>query len=206
YTALLSLATALLFGTAPAFHTAGINVGEALKQAGGRTGLAATSSRVRKALVISEVALSMMLLVGAGLVIKTFANLQRLDTGFRSENVLTMRTILPRSKYRESEKRSAFYHQVLDRIAALPGVLHAGYSTSVPLSWKGGTGWFQVEGKPLAEGGDAHFRQVSSDYFQAIGTRLVDGRSFDEHDSDKSQPLPNINRPMGRPYCPDHHI
>src|SRR5262249_7796805 len=128
YTSLLSLATPLLFGTAPAFHTAGINVGDALKQAGGRTGLTATGRRFRKALVISEVALSLMLLVGAGLLIKTFANLQRLDTGFRSENLLTMRTILPRSKYRESEKRSAFYHQVLARIAALPGVLHAGYT------------------------------------------------------------------------------
>src|SRR5262245_37009106 len=206
YTALLSLATAILFGTAPAFHAAGISVGEALKQAGGRTGLTAIRSRFRKALVISEIALSLMLLAGAGLLIKTFANLQRLDTGFRSENVLTMRTILPRSKYRQSEKRSAFYHQVLERIAALPGVLHAGYTTSVPLSWKGGTGWFQIEGKSLQEGGDANFRQVSSDYFQAIGTRLVDGRSFDEHDTVKSPPVTIINQTMARQFWPDQQV
>src|SRR5262249_53107759 len=151
--ALLSLATAFLFGTIPAFHAAGINVGDALRQAGGRSGLIATKNTFRRALVISEGALSLVLLVGAGLLIKTFANLQRLDTGFRSENVLTMRTILPRSKYRQSEKRSAFYQQVLERIGGLQGVEHAGYTTSVPLSWKGGTSWFEVEGRPMAEGG-----------------------------------------------------
>ncbi|HKF55304.1 MAG TPA: ABC transporter permease, partial [Blastocatellia bacterium] len=206
YTALVSLVAALLFGSVPAFHAARPDPGEALKQSGGRTGFAATGSRFRRALVISEVALSVTLLVAAGLLIKTFANLQNLDAGFRPGNVLTMRTSLPQNKYREPEKRSAFYHQVLERVSALPGVQHAGYTTSVPLSWKGGTGWFQVEGKPLAEGGDANFRQVSPDYFQAIGTRLIEGRFFDDHDNAKSQPVAIINQTMAREFWPDEQV
>ena len=206
YTALVSLVAAVLFGSVPAFHAARSDLGEALKQSGGRTGFAASGSRFRRALVISELALSVTLLVGAGLLIKTFANLQNLDAGFRPGNVLTMRTSLPQNKYREPEKRSAFYHQVLERVSALPGVQHAGYTTSVPLSWKGGTGWFQVEGKPLAEGGDANFRQVSPDYFQAIGTRLIEGRFFDDHDNAKSQPVAIINQTMAREFWPDEQV
>jgi putative ABC transport system permease protein len=203
YMCLVSLVTALLFGTVPALQAAQPNVGEALKQAGGRTGFAATNGRFRRALVISEVALSLTLLIGAGLLIKTFANLQSLDAGFRPNNVLTMRTSLPHNKYQEPEKRSAFYHQVLERIAALPAVQHAGYTTSVPLSWKGGTGWFQVEGRTLQEGGDANFRQISPDYFQAIGTRIIEGRFFDDHDSAQSQPVAIINQTMARQFWPD---
>jgi predicted permease len=206
YTALVSLVAALLFGSVPALHAARPDLGEALKQSGGRTGFAATGSRFRRALVISEVALSVTLLVAAGLLIKTFANLQNLDAGFRPGNVLTMRTSLPQNKYREAEKRSAFYHQVLERVSALPGVQHAGYTTSVPLSWKGGTGWFQVEGKPLAEGGDANFRQISPDYFQAIGTRLIEGRFFDDHDNAKSQPVAIINQTMARQFWTDEQV
>jgi predicted permease len=198
----VALVTGLLFGTVPALVAARPNIGEALKQAGGRTGFS-TNSRFRKVLVISEVALSLTLLVGAGLLIKTFANLQNLDAGFRPANVLTMRTSLPHNKYLEPEKRSAFYHEVLERIAALPGVLHAGYTTSVPLSWKGGTGWFQAEGRTLQEGGDANFRQISPDYFQAIGTRIIEGRFFDDRDNAKSQPVAIINQMMARQFWPD---
>jgi putative ABC transport system permease protein len=203
YTILVSLVAALLSGIAPAFQAAGLNLGEALNQAGGRTGLAASNSRFRKALVISEVALSLTLLVGAGLLIKTFSNLSSLDAGFRAENVLTMRTSLPQNKYRESGKRSAFYHQVLERVVALPGVQHAGYTTSVPLSWKGGTGWFAVEGQVPGPGQDANFREISPDYFRAIGTRLVEGRFFDDHDIAISQPVAIINQTMAREFWPN---
>jgi putative ABC transport system permease protein len=203
YAVLLSMVTALLSGIAPAFQAAGLNLGEALKQAGGRTGLAASSSRLRKSLVICEVALSLTLLAGAGLLIETFANLRRLDAGFRPENVLTMRTSLPHSRYHESGKRSAFYHQVLERIAALPGVQNAGYTTSVPLSWKGGTGWFEVEGKLPGPGQDANFREISPDYFRAIGTSLVEGRFFDDHDTARSQPVAIINQTMASEFWPN---
>jgi putative ABC transport system permease protein len=203
YTALVSLVTTLLFGIVPAFQAARPDLGEALKQSGGRGGVAGTHTRFRKALVISEVALSLTLLVGAGLLIKTFANLQNLDAGFRPENVLTMRTSLPHNKYQEPGHRSVFYHQVLDRVAALPGVQHVGYTTSAPLSWKGGTGWFEVEGRPLVEGGDANFRQISPDYFQAIGTKIIEGRFFDDHDNAKSQPVAIVNQAMARQFWPD---
>jgi putative ABC transport system permease protein len=203
YTALVSLVTALLFGTVPALQAAKLSLGEALKAAGGRTGLAAANSRFRKALVICEIALSLTLLAGAGLLIKTFANLRGLDAGFRPENVLTMRTSLPQSKYSRSETRSAFYHQVLEHVGALPGVRYVGYTTSVPLGWKGGTGWFQIDGRPLSEGGDANFREVSPGYFEAIGTRLVEGRGFSEQDTAKSQLVAIVNQTMAREFWPD---
>jgi predicted permease len=206
YTLLLSLLTGLSFGIAPALQAAKLDLNEALKQSGGRSGLGAGHRRLRGALVVVEVALSLMLLVGAGLLIQTFVRLRSLDPGFRSENVLTVTTNLPRSKYAELPKRMAFYQQVLERINALPGVTAAACTTAVPLTWKGGTNSFSVDGQTQMLGQSALHRQISADYFQTLGIPLRQGRHFNEHDGPESLPVAIINETMARQFWPDGEV
>ncbi|HMV49097.1 MAG TPA: ABC transporter permease, partial [Blastocatellia bacterium] len=158
--------------------------------------------RLRSALVVTEIALALVLLVGAGLLIQTFLKLRALDIGINAENVLTLRTQLPSEKYGELPKRTAFYQQVLERVRALPGVRAAGYTTAVPLTWKGGTTGFVIEGKTPQPGQDANNRQVTTGYFETMGVKLRQGRFFDEHDNAQSQPVVIINETMARQYWP----
>ncbi|MEP7343281.1 MAG: ABC transporter permease [Acidobacteriota bacterium] len=201
FTLLLSLLTGIVFGLAPALQAAKVDLNEALKS-GGRTGAGAGHRRLRGALVVTEIALALVLLVGAGLLIQTFLKLRALDIGVNPENVLTLRTQLPRSKYGELPKRAAFYQQVLERVRALPGVTAAGYGTAVPLTWKGGTSGFTVEGKEQGPGQDANNRQVTAGYLETMGVKLRQGRFFDEHDDAQSQPAAIINETMARQYWP----
>ncbi|HZF37597.1 MAG TPA: ABC transporter permease, partial [Blastocatellia bacterium] len=134
FTLLLSLLTGIIFGLAPALQAAKVDLNEALKQGGGRAGTGAGHRRLRSALVVIEIALALVLLVGAGLLIQAFLRLRALDIGLNPENVLTLRTALPRNKYGELPKRDAFYRQVLERVRALPGAVSAGYTTAVPLT------------------------------------------------------------------------
>jgi putative ABC transport system permease protein len=201
FTLLLSLLTGIVFGLAPALQAAKVDLNEALKS-GGRTGTGSGHRRLRGALVVTEIALALVLLVGAGLLIQTFLKLRALDIGVNPENVLTLRTQLPRSKYGELPKRTAFYQQVLERVRALPGVTAAGYTTAVPLTWKGGTSGFTVEGKEQGPGQDANNRQVTAGYLETMGVKLRQGRFFDEHDDAQSQPAAIINETMARQYWP----
>jgi len=202
FTLLLSLLTGIVFGLAPAMQAAKVDLNEALKQSGGRTGTGAGHRRLRSALVVTEIALALVLLVGAGLLIQTFLKLRALDIGVNPENVLTLRTQLPRSKYGELSRRTAFYQQVLERVRALPGVVAAGYTTAVPLTWKGGTSGFTVEGKVEGPGQDANNRQVTAGYLETMGVKLRQGRFFDEHDDAQAQPVAVINETMARQYWP----
>ncbi|HMX29503.1 MAG TPA: ABC transporter permease [Blastocatellia bacterium] len=202
FTMLLSLLTGIVFGLAPAMQAAKVDLNEALKQSGGRSGAGAGHRRLRSALVVTEIALALVLLVGAGLLIQTFLKLRALDIGINAENVLTLRTQLPSEKYGELPKRTAFYQQVLERVRALPGVRAAGYTTAVPLTWKGGTTGFVIEGKTPQPGQDANNRQVTTGYFETMGVKLRQGRFFDEHDNAQSQPVVIINETMARQYWP----
>ena len=208
FTVVVPLFTALIFGLAPAFETSRIDLNEALKQGGGRSGLNAGGNRLRSAMVVAEVALALILLVGAGLLIQTFLNLHDQYAGLKAENVLTLRTVLPLGKYAESPQRSAFYKQVLERVKTLPGVTSAGYTTSVPLAVKGGTSGFAIEGRSVEQalaGGlayDANDRQVSDDYFNTMGIPIKRGRPFSETDNEKSVPVAIINEAMATQYWP----
>jgi predicted permease len=202
FTLLLSLLTGVVFGLAPAIQAAKVDLNEALKQSGGRTGTGTGYRRLRSALVIVEIALALVLLVGAGLLIQTFLRLRALDIGVDTENVLTARTMLPRSKYGELPKRAAFYQQVLERVRALPGVVSAGYTTAVPLTWKGGTNSFTVEGREHGPGQDANARQASTGYMETMGIKLRRGRFFDDRDVAQSQPVSIINETMAHQYWP----
>jgi predicted permease len=209
YALLASLATGIVFGLAPALQASRIDLNGALKQAAGRSVSGLGGNKLRSGMVVVEVALALALLAGAGLLIRTFFKLLDQYSGLRPENVLTMRTQLPRGKYREPYQRAAFYNDVLDRVSALPGVISAGYTTSVPLEWKGGTSGFVIEGRSSEEMAaqglsyDANHRQVSADYLKTMGIALKNGRYFSEADNAKSMPVVIVNQTMARQYWPN---
>jgi putative ABC transport system permease protein len=200
----LSVVTGLLFGLAPAIQSLRVDLNEALKQGGGRTSLSSGHRRLQNAMIVGEVALAMVLLVGAGLMIKTFARLRDQYSSLRADSVLALRTQLPDQKYLKPARRFAFYKQVLESVQALPGVVTAGYTTSVPLDWKGGTNGISIEGRPTERGViyDANARQISVDYFKTIGIALEQGSFFDQGDTEQTQPVALINRTMAREFWP----
>jgi putative ABC transport system permease protein len=208
YTIIISLITGVIFGLVPALRATRVDLNEALKQAGGRTGLGTGNRRLRAALVVGEVSLAIVLLVGAGLLIQTFYKLLDQYSGFRPDNLLTLRTALPMKTYEEHARRVSFYDQVLERVKGLPGVVAAGYTTSVPLAWKGGTSGFVIEGRSVQEmiamglSFDANHRQVSSDYLKTMNIPLRHGRYLNESDSINSMPVVVINETMARQYWP----
>jgi putative ABC transport system permease protein len=203
FTMSVSMLAALLFGLAPALHASRANLSDALKQ-GGRTGIGGRRNRLRSGLVAAEVALAMILLVGAGLMIQSVFKLRNQYAAMRAETLLTLRTELPGARYAEPARRAAFYDAVLERVRALPGVVSAAYTTSTPLVWKGGTSGFYPENQPInrALSYDANFRQVSPDYFRTMGIAVRRGRVFDGHDTPDSLPAAIINETMARNYWP----
>ena len=201
FTLLISLLTGVIFGLVPALQSAKVDLNEALKQS---TRVTATS-KLRNALIVFEVAASVVLLVGAGLLVQTLFQLFNQYSVLQPERVLTMRTVLPQTKYKEPAQRHAFYSQVLDRIEHLPGVISAGYSTSVPLAWKGGTSGFTPEGIKSPIPGmayDANHREVSADYLKTMNIPLRQGRYFDKRDNDTAMRVVIINETMARQYWP----
>ncbi len=202
FTLAISIVTGIIFGLVPALQAAKFDLNDALKQSSTR---ATASSRLRSTLIVFEVALSIVLLVGAGLLIQTLFQLFRQYSVLEPDKILTMRTILPREKYKEPQMRDNFYQQVLQRVAHLPGVVSAGYSTSVPISWKGGSSGFYPEGIKSPIPGmsyDAIHRQVSAEYLQTMNIPLRQGRYFDSHDNVQSMPVAIINETMARQYWP----
>jgi predicted permease len=204
FTLAVSLAASFAFGLAPALQASKTDLNDALKQAGGRGG-ASSGRRLRGAFVVAEVALALVLLVGAGLVVRTLHNLRGQYAGLKPESVLTARTQLADNRYREPARRAAFYDGVLERVKSLPGVVAAGYTTAVPLTRKGGANGLSVEGKD--NGPDANWnanhRQVSPDYFRAVGLTVREGRPLEERDGEGSPPVAVINETMARSFWPD---
>ncbi|HEY4425683.1 MAG TPA: ABC transporter permease [Pyrinomonadaceae bacterium] len=202
FTIAVSIVTGIIFGLVPALQSANFDLNDALKQSSGRV---TSTGRLRSAMIVFEVALSIVLLVGAGLLIQTLFQLFRQYSVLEPEKILTMRTILPFEKYKELPRRDNYYKQVLQRVENLPGVVAAGYSTSIPLAWKGGTSGFYPEGlkEPLSGMAyDANHREVSSNYIQAMNIPLRQGRYFDSRDNAQSLPVAIINETMARQYWP----
>jgi predicted permease len=204
FTLVLAVITGMIFGLAPALQSSRVDLNEALKQGGGRTSLSTGHRRLQSAMIVIEVALAMVLLVGAGLLIKTFAHLRDQYTSLHAESVLALRTQLPESRYKEPQRRFTFYQQVLERVTALPGVAAAAYTTSVPLDWKGGTNGISIEGRAVERGVfyDANHRQISPDYFKAMGLALKQGRSFNDGDNQQAMPVAIVNETMAREFWP----
>ena len=206
FTLLVSVATGVLFGLAPAFSSSHVTH-DALKE-GGRGGTAgAGSQRLRGTLVVAEVALSLTLLVGAGLLIRSFLRLQQVDTGFRPEGVLTLRISLPEQKYAKAEQSRAFYREGFwIAYAGFRAWMPLGGATGLPL---GGTGWSGTTTvdsqavQPQDSTPEADQRPVFPGYFEALGIPLVRGRYFEQRDNDKGAPVAIIDETMAKTYWPN---
>jgi putative ABC transport system permease protein len=205
FTLLVSFAAGIIIGIMPALQFTRTNVSETLKQGSGRTGGSPIKQYTRKALVISEVALSLVLLVGAGLMIRSFWKLQNVDPGFDTHNALTMSVVLTFTRYPEPQQQLAFLDRAIEQIRAVPGVVSVGATTTIPLAGGGSTQPFSIEGRPagtIAEQPMAQTRYISTDYFRAIGIPLRQGRFFTEQDRDKSVPVIIISEAMARRFWP----
>jgi putative ABC transport system permease protein len=201
----VSVLTAIVFGGLPALLASRTTPGATLSDvardvAGGNSG-----RHVRRVLVVSEVALAVVLLVSAGLLIRSFQLLRKVEPGFNPENALTMRMVLPFPKYAKQETRRAFYDEVLRQVEETPGVEAAGMITFLPLSFSGMNFSFSVEGHSGPSDMNLPFalwRVVSPDYFRAMGIPLLRGRYFELHDSPESTPVVLINRRFAEQYWP----
>ncbi|MBO0723985.1 MAG: FtsX-like permease family protein, partial [Blastocatellia bacterium] len=204
YMLLLALLAGAIFGLAPALQASKVDLNDVLKE-GDQTNSVTGGGRLRGAMVVFQIAMALALLVGAGLLIQTLFKLRGQYSFLQPEKILTMRTRLPRDKYKEAWQRKNFYDQTLARMKTLPGAISAGYTTTLPLQWKGGTSSFQPEGGQLIPGSpyDALYRQVTSDYLQTMSIPLRQGRYFNEADNERSTPVAIINETMARQYWPD---
>jgi putative ABC transport system permease protein len=179
----LSLLTGLLFGLAPALQSSKLDLNEALKEGGRQTSIGA-GTRLRSAMVVTEIALAVVLLIGAGLMMKSLLRLLQTNVGFKTDNVLTMTVILPPAKYTETNQQINFNDQLREGVQSLPGVSGSGTVNILPVN-AGNTTRFYIDGDPVPEPGkevEANIRTVSDDYFQALGIPLLAGRTFDTSD------------------------
>lgn len=203
----VSLVVALAFGLVPAAQASKTDLNEALKEGGRGSAGGMRGSRIRGALVISEVALSLMLLVGAGLMVKSFLKLQHVDPGLNVQNVLTMEVYSPSARYAERSNVADFYRQIVDRIENVPGVESASATSTLPL---GGGGFylgrqFLAEGRaepPEGRDNPAQWNVVTPAYFDTLGIRVLKGRAFDERDTAGSNPVVIINESLAREIFP----
>jgi putative ABC transport system permease protein len=205
FTLLVSFAAGLIIGIVPALQFTRTSVSETLKQGSGRTGGSSLKQHTRKALVVSEVALSLVLLIGAGLMIRSFWKLRNVNPGFDTSNALTMSVMLTPIRYSEPHQQLAFIDQAIEQIHAVPGVVSVGATTTIPLGGGGSTQPFSVEGRPagaIAEQPMAQTRYISTDYFRAIGIPLRQGRFFGDQDRDKSVQVVIISEAMARRFWP----
>ena len=202
FTGGISLTTGLLFGLAPALQVTHPQLSEMLKE-GDRSGTSGPARhRVRDLLVVAEVALSLVLLVAAGLLIRSFVKLLEVNPGFRPDHVLAVSIPLPVSRYPEAAQEAAFFQRLLERVRELPGVRAAGAVTDVPLFGGSSTG-FDVEGRPLAAPNErpmTDFRSATPDYFRAMGIDLAAGRTFTTNDNADAPPIAVINETLARRY------
>jgi len=204
FTVLLSVVTGIVFGIVPSLQASRSGLSEALKGSG-RSSAAGFSGGVRGVLIVAEIALTLILLIGAGLLIKSFMRLTSLNPGFNPENVLAMSITLPQSRYGEEPQQAAFYNDVLSRTRALPGVQYAGVINNLPLGGGGTNGGFEVEGRTFPQGQEPISEKyvTSPGYFQAMGISLLKGRFFTEADAKGTLPVVIINQSLAKQIWPD---
>jgi putative ABC transport system permease protein len=203
FTGALSVLTGLIFGIIPALTRANPALNETLKE-GGRASAAFGRGRVRGALIVSEVALSLALLVGAGLLIKSFWRLMQVNPGFQTDHLLTMNLVLIGEKYKETGQVISFYRELPARLGALPGVKAVSAASVLPISGGDGAGNLTIEGRdfPPAQTPGASFRRILPNYFSMMGIPLRQGREFDERDTG-AEKVVIINEDMARRFWPD---
>jgi putative ABC transport system permease protein len=202
FTLLLCVVTGIVFGLVPAWQASRTNVGEVMKE-GGRASTGSGGRWLRNALVMAEVALSLVLLVGAALLLRSFSRLTHVDPGFRAENVLAFRVSLPQASYKEDAQRITFYDQLLERLRGLPRVTSAGMVQSLPIRDDYMLS-FTIQGKPTAPGDDrsANHRVVSHGYFESLGVPLRRGRAFTDRDAPNSPMVAVVDEAFARRHFP----
>jgi putative ABC transport system permease protein len=198
----VSLGAGIVFGLLPATQISRVALDEVLREAG-RSSVGGRG-RLRRALVAAQVAIAVVLLVGAGLLVKSFARLQSTPSGFEPAGVLTFRTTAAPARYRERAEVAAFYAQVLERVRMVPGVRVAGAATGLPLSVHSGDWGFDIEGRASVPGARprADWFVVTPGYFEALGVRLVSGRLPAEQDDDRGGPVLFVNESAARTLFP----
>jgi putative ABC transport system permease protein len=208
FTALVAVATALSFGIVPALQASQLATYDSLKEGARSVGSGRARQRLRRAFVTGQIAISLALLCGAGLLIKSFVKLQEIDPGFRPEGVVTMRVDLPAERYRDGERIRSFVDDLIRRIDVRPGVQYAGATTALPLTNMGFSSTITVDSDAVpfeATTPEADLRMVTADYFKAVGTDLVRGRFFDERDREASEPVAIIDETLARTYWPNEN-
>jgi putative ABC transport system permease protein len=205
FTAGVTLLTGLIFGTAPALQASKVDLNEALKE-GGRSSSGAGRHQTLRSLVVAEVALSLVLLIGAGLMMRSFMRLQHTDSGFNPENLLTLRLNLPMAKYDTPAKRRVFYKELLERIRATPGVETAGAAFNLPLREGARERSLTVEGYPAFSVGQAAMinnNEITPNYFRTMGIPLLIGRDFNDADTVDSMNVTIIDERLAREFWPN---
>lgn len=201
FAGVLSIVTGVLFSLGPAVQSAHASTADVLQQhARGIVG--GPARRFRDALVVLQVAATLVLLVGAGLMLRTLANLNAVELNFDPNNLLTMQVALPQTRYPDAAMRLAFYDRVVREVRALPGVQGAAFGSTLPFQATGNTRFFAVEGRQLLPGDvpDALFRVGTGDYLRTLGVRPTEGRLIDERDSADAPPAVVVNETLARRF------
>ncbi|HEX3742700.1 MAG TPA: ABC transporter permease [Bryobacteraceae bacterium] len=208
FTFAVSVITGILFGLAPALRAAHVDLNSSLKSGGrgsqGAGGFRFAHHRLRSLLVVSEVAVSLMLLTGAGLLVRSFIQLSAVPPGFQPGHVLSLRVAAIGTRYHEAAGVREFYRQVTDRIAHLPGAQSSGLVSALPLTPTVGWGGISVEGFTPAPGQEfqSDMRTASPDYFRTMEIPLMAGRFFGDHDTPDSRPVAIVDQTFARRFWP----
>ncbi|HEX7957486.1 MAG TPA: ABC transporter permease, partial [Pyrinomonadaceae bacterium] len=201
----VSLLTGVVFGVVPAFESSRLSTSESLKEGAKGTTAGRRGGRLRGAFVVAEIALALVLLVGAGLMLKSFARLRSVDPGFEPANLLTMRVSLPVTKYKEDEQVIAFCRQAAERLAALPGVESAGAVNYLPFAGPGAATDFKIVGRPAPLPGedlDTDVRVTDENYFRAMGVPLLRGRMYTAQESAERGKVAVVTQSFVEKYFP----
>src|SRR5256885_4039820 len=205
FTALLALLTGIVFGLAPAMHASHSNLNDSLKEGGRDSAIGKKGNRLRDLLVVGEIAVSFILLIGAGLLINSFLHLRNLDPGFRADHLLTMKVDLSELRYPDGERRSVFFDEVLFRIRALPGVQSVAVAGNLPFTYNGDSMSIAVEGIPDPPPGqwpDVIYRAIGPGYFSTMGIPIARGRDFTDQDKGDSKKVVVISEKTAQHYWP----
>jgi putative ABC transport system permease protein len=202
----IAVGTGIIFGLVPGLVSGDPNLTETLKEGGRGLSSGARRNRLRQALVIAEVALALVLLTSAGLLIKSFVQLQNVDAGFNPRHVLTMEISLPALTYTDNASKARFYNEAQKRIASIPGIKNAGFTNILPMSGTNSDSSFSIEGRTSDDKNpspDEEFRQVSPGYFEAMEISLLRGRQFRESDNADAPPVTIIDVALAKRYWPN---
>jgi putative ABC transport system permease protein len=202
-TALVTIAAGGIFGLVPAIRAGGEDAASALREGGRGRSAGLATTRARSLLVVGQVALALVLLIGAGLLVQSFRNLRATELGFQPANVLVMEVSLSGEQYETGDQRRAFYDALEERLSALPGVESVGLTSTVPLTGFDSDVSFNIEGEPIPEAGQPQatwFRRVTPSYFSTIGIRIISGRSFQRADDGSAPPVVIVNETFVRRY------